>query len=423
MNLKKILAGVAASALAVSAMSVCALASEPVKKPESYEKPPMLIGADTILPDTIYGAGVEVTFNLTVNDVNGGWANGSAGIIVDGEILQDEGATVKFGGKECDAASNRSWFPEGSVVIEEGQKTATVVCKADLTGKSGFNIYIFSGQPTDAADNGFFTLDSVTIKNEAGFEATYADGALTIAGGSAEEPGNEASDSDPLSANLETALYVQDNVTWNLTNSDSVTITAAGDYTYSLTDLDIAPSTLTVLYIKDVAVQNETASTSDIVPVKVTYKSLKINGAEVAIKDGAPDGLNDSGAFDCALYNIWGDSFIDLPEANINSVELTVNIASLTEEAGEVTTEAAPEVTEATEATEAATEAPEATEATEATTEAVASSEAVTDAPEGNTSAGTSDKNNADTGVEGVAIVAALAVLAGGAVVIAKKRK
>lgn len=423
MNLKKILAGVAASALAVSAMSVCALASEPVKKPESYEKPPMLIGADTILPDTIYGAGVEVTFNLTVNDVGGGWANGSAGIIVDGEILQDEGATVKFGGKECDAASNRSWFPEGSVVIEEGQKTATVVCKADLTGKSGFNIYIFSGQPTDAADNGFFTLDSVTIKNEAGFEATYADGALTIAGGSAEEPGNEASDSDPLSANLETALYVQDNVTWNLTNSDSVTITAAGDYTYSLTDLDIAPSTLTVLYIKDVAVQNETASTSDIVPVKVTYKSLKINGAEVAIKDGAPDGLNDSGAFDCALYNIWGDSFIDLPEANINSVELTVNIASLTEEAGEVTTEAAPEVTEATEATEAATEAPEATEATEATTEAVASSEAVTDAPEGNTSAGTSDKNNADTGVEGVAIVAALAVLAGGAVVIAKKRK
>lgn len=282
MNLKKILAGVAASALAVSAMSVCALASEPVKKPESYEKPPVLIGADTILPDTIYGAGVEVTFNLTVNDVGGGWANGSAGIIVDGEILQDEGATVKFGGKECDAAGNRSWFPEGSVVIEEGQKTATVVCKADLTGKSGFNIYIFSGQPTDAADNGFFTLDSVTIKNAAGFEATYADGALTIAGGESE-------------------------------------------------------------------------------------------GATEA------------------------------PEVT---------------EAAE-TTEATEVATEATEATETA---PEATEATEATTEAApAASEAAPEA--GDTNAAASDKNNADTGVEGVAIVAALAVLAGGAVVIAKKKK
>ena len=41
----------------------------------------------------------------------------------------------------------------------------------------------------------------------------------------------------------------------------------------------------------------------------------------------------------------------------------------------------------------------------------------------GNTTTTTSDKTNADTGVEGVAVVAGIAVLATGAIVIAKKRK
>lgn len=41
----------------------------------------------------------------------------------------------------------------------------------------------------------------------------------------------------------------------------------------------------------------------------------------------------------------------------------------------------------------------------------------------GDTNKPTDDKNNAETGIEGVAIVAGLAVLAGGAVIVAKKRK
>lgn len=56
--------------------------------------------------------------------------------------------------------------------------------------------------------------------------------------------------------------------------------------------------------------------------------------------------------------------------------------------------------------------------ATEAATEAQAPAEA------GNTSAGAAaDKNNADTGVEGVAAIAGIAIVAAGAVVVAKKRK
>ncbi|MCM1300085.1 MAG: NPXTG-anchored protein [[Eubacterium] siraeum] len=61
-------------------------------------------------------------------------------------------------------------------------------------------------------------------------------------------------------------------------------------------------------------------------------------------------------------------------------------------------------------AAENAAEAPAATEAPAAENAAAANT-----AP--------ADKGNADTGVEGVAVVAALAVLAGGAVVVAKKRK
>lgn len=67
----------------------------------------------------------------------------------------------------------------------------------------------------------------------------------------------------------------------------------------------------------------------------------------------------------------------------------------------------------------AADAAPAATEA--ASTTAAAPADTQAPAAEGNTAP--SDKGNADTGVEGVAVVAALAVLAGGAVVVAKKRK
>ena len=98
--------------------------------------------------------------------------------------------------------------------------------------------------------------------------------------------------------------------------------------------------------------------------------------------------------------------------------------AETTEAETEAVTEAETEA--ATEAeTEAATEA-ETEAATEAETEAAseAAPAETTAAPNGDTTnTPATDKGNADTGIEGVAVVAAIAVLAGGAVVIAKKRK
>lgn len=56
--------------------------------------------------------------------------------------------------------------------------------------------------------------------------------------------------------------------------------------------------------------------------------------------------------------------------------------------------------------------------------DSAAPAEEATQAPAGNANAGAAaDKNNADTGVEGVAAVAGIAIIAAGAIVIAKKRK
>ena len=52
-----------------------------------------------------------------------------------------------------------------------------------------------------------------------------------------------------------------------------------------------------------------------------------------------------------------------------------------------------------------------------------AAAETQAPAAAGNDTAATADKNNADTGVEGVAAVAGVAIIAAGAIVIAKKRK
>lgn len=57
------------------------------------------------------------------------------------------------------------------------------------------------------------------------------------------------------------------------------------------------------------------------------------------------------------------------------------------------------------------------------TTAADSSAADTTTGAAGNTNKPTNDKNNADTGIEGVAVVAGLAVIAVGAVIVAKKRK
>lgn len=67
--------------------------------------------------------------------------------------------------------------------------------------------------------------------------------------------------------------------------------------------------------------------------------------------------------------------------------------------------------------------APAETEAAPAETEAAPAETTAANAGNDTVTAPSTDKGNADTGVEGVAVVAGLAIIAAGAVVIAKKRK
>ncbi len=126
------------------------------------------------------------------------------------------------------------------------------------------------------------------------------------------------------------------------------------------------------------------------------------------------------------------DEYAQLWLVDWSTKKLSVdNIEVLDKDGNVITGNDAAETTEAE--TEAATEA-ETDAATDAETEAAtdAETEAATDAAPAETTAApngdttntpVTDKGNADTGIEGVAVVAAIAVLAGGAVVIAKKRK
>lgn len=105
-------------------------------------------------------------------------------------------------------------------------------------------------------------------------------------------------------------------------------------------------------------------------------------------------------------------TYVILTLQNYSEITVLVNNVVFKDASGNVILDvaaggAAPAQTEAP-----ATEAPAATPAE--TTAAAAT---------GNTAAASGDKGNADTGVEGVAVVAGLAIVAAGAIVVAKKRK
>ncbi len=396
MKMKNILAGVAASALAVTAMAASASA---VDIADYFEKN----------VEGNHGAALY----LVANDGKAQWAV-DAGV----DITTVCGVRFYVTFDAADVADEATWL--GGAVVANSNSTGWKqvewgrVDKEITADLENGTVTWQNGGPIFAADDEYAQLwlvdwstKKLSVDN---IEVLDKDGNV-ITGEAAPEateaaPEETAAEASSFTANLETALYVGENVTWTNAKSDSVTVTGAGDYTYSISGLDLDPSTITVIYAKDVAVESGSATTSAIDPINVSYKSLKINGEEVAIKDGAPSALSDAGVFDFCLYNIWSENFIELPSANINSIELTISVNAASDE----------------------TEAPAAESETEAATEAVA--ESVTEAPAETTApvadtnnTPASDKGNADTGIEGVAVVAAIAVLAGGAVVIAKKRK
>lgn len=132
-------------------------------------------------------------------------------------------------------------------------------------------------------------------------------------------------------------LYISDSVTWATVGSDTVTINADGVYTAKLSGLAIDSAALTVLYLKDSAVQDELATTSNLpADVQVLTKELKINGNVVALDEGYPVGLNEAGALDICWFNTWATSyFSNLGLGEINEVEVTFEVIGVSAPAAE----------------------------------------------------------------------------------------
>ena len=154
-----------------------------------------------------------------------------------------------------------------------------------------------------------------------------------------------------------------------------MTVNGAGEYTLTLSGLSFDGGAMTVLYIKDAnAVDVEVAGgtydgANTLTGAKILTKSVKINGADVALTDGYVTGVNpDSGLIDICWYNIWASSFMDAPTGTVTDIEVVIEVV---EDDG---AEAAPAETEAeTPAAEAEAPAAEA-EAPAASTETKAPS-------------------------------------------------
>ena len=193
--------------------------------------------------------------------------------------------------------------------------------------------------------------------------------------------------------------------TWNV---NDVEITADGTYTVSfekdvLTDCKDGPEQ----FWNFLKLQTD-ISAAEYPDVQITIDSLKVDGNEIAAAASAKQGTDKVQTDDYSdissvnavtdgylvgFYNTWNPEETVISSEDFGGkVECTFTIT------GFKSADSAPAAEE--------TQAPAASENT------------------GSTSTGTaSDKNNADTGVEGVAAVAGIAIIAAGAIVIAKKRK
>lgn len=186
--------------------------------------------------------------------------------------------------------------------------------------------------------------------------------------------------------------------TWNVVDVD---ITEDGTYTVSF-ECDFASTE------KGDAFWNMLKVTTNVDPAQypdfvMTCDKLVVDGKEIASAAGAVSGESEglkanqyadsdyepvAAAYELALYNTYNSEQRIISSEDFGSkVECTFTVT------GFKSAEAAPADTEAA--------APSA----------------------GDTNTATPDKGNADTGVEGVAAVAGIAIIAAGAIVIAKKRK
>lgn len=131
---------------------------------------------------------------------------------------------------------------------------------------------------------------------------------------------------------VDTVMVVQDSATWANTLSENVTITGDGEYSYSISGLDIAPDTLNVIYVKDASCIESTPKdyASGLLGADAEVVSLKINGSDVTVNPGSTLYDNSGNVLDFCLYNIWSadDTWIDVPVQNITSIDLTIKVTA-----------------------------------------------------------------------------------------------
>lgn len=431
MKMKKILASVAAAALAVSTLAISAFAAEPVtvKLDDGYMGD--WAQAGIIKKENFDKFEGDVKVVLTVEATN--VADGNAYLLKPMEADKGwDAVTSQL------TTSKESAKPDGFIAIHYDQTEVEFV--------------VPSAMRADMWDGGIsFQVNNVIIKS-----AVLSDGAAESAFGVVEEAdtanycaasaASESSDSEeaagaPFDKTYKATMSFADTA-WGSQDWES-TVDVPGYGTYSLKAnvesfadfgvfcIDI-PELGTYLGVQPGSGEYDMS--------KCTVSDLKVivDGSEIAVDLskvlwGDPE---EKGNLRIEIYNQYGKTKDASPIDNTisgSSLEVQFTLAEVSGEAAseaETTTEAPAETTAApadtagfdidfepvTDDTSAAESEAVPADTADVTTETVT-------APAGDTNAPAADKGNADTGVEGVAVVAALAVLAGGAVVIAKKRK
>ena len=129
-------------------------------------------------------------------------------------------------------------------------------------------------------------------------------------------------------APVEVALYFGNSVDGAFNHGEPVAITGPGEYTFTYSGIGYLAFDMTVLFIKDVAVEDKLATSTNLpADTEIITKSVKINGQEIALTEGYPTTLTDSGVFDVCYFNTWATSYFSTSGlGTIDNAEVVVEI-------------------------------------------------------------------------------------------------
>ena len=419
MNFKKILASVAASAVAVSAMSVAAFAA-------NLTINGTFAGVVTAAENWQFDLNVEgVMDGLNVADIYG------ATIVFTQDTI-DASATTGVGGAFIFSTKGKNWN-----AIEWGNADAGKPITLDTATRSitrmetepFFNETDVSGADGEYAqvclqcwwgpDSGSIEVESISLLGKDGAALKTFDASTDLSGGAADtaEPAGTDYTVDlggKTYAGFTNLGYITEGATCEAV-INSLTING-----YTFTDPILNIGKVLTGASDDNCLVHIWSGIENGTKVYDTENKAYLEFSATAITlyvDGAATDI------ESVVYNVTstGDETYKLQFSDWT--EATFAIAKNADEISASETEASETEASETEASEEETSAPEETAAPEETTSEETAAPEETTAAAGDTDAPTAnDKGAADTGVEGVAVVAGLAVIAAGAVIIAKKR-